>query len=209
MFEFFYNFCGLNQQIFLVINHLTNNSILPYILQTISFCFNISNFAIIYILCCIVFYVQLRKIPQALFSAIYDKMIQVGIIYTLFGLSFALLKFSFNLPRPFCSMPIGSFITIANIELERCLSSFPSSHTGLAILTSYFVWPYISHIGKFFTSLGVILVAVSRLCLAMHYPADIFYSILITGIIIVIGNVIFRVLKEQRIYSILKDRLLR
>lgn len=209
MFEFFYNFCGLNRQIFLVINHSSNNSILPYILQTISFCFNISNFAIIYIICCIVFYIKLKKMPLAKVLVIYDKIIQIGIIYSLFGLSFTLLKFSFNLPRPFCSMQVNSFTTIANIELERCLSSFPSSHTGLAILVSYCVFPYISRFGKFMSVVGVILVAISRLSLAMHYPADILYSVMITGIIIIVGNISFKVLKEWRIYSFLKNQLLR
>ncbi len=205
MFELLYNFQGLNQEIFLWINRITNHfSIIAYILQIISYCFNISNFAIIYLIYCVYFYTQLKKIQdfnqrQIKFWSIYNKMVLIGIIYTIFGCTYAIFKFFVNLPRPFCLLPINSFVTIANIELERCLSSFPSSHSGLALLTAYFIWSYITMGQKIIALLVVILVAISRITLAMHYPADIIYSFLITIIIIILGRIVFRIFANNLI----------
>ncbi|WP_375318617.1 phosphatase PAP2 family protein [Candidatus Tisiphia endosymbiont of Oplodontha viridula] len=199
MFELLYNFQGLNQEIFLWINRITNHfSIIAHVLQIISYCFNIANFAIAYLIYCVYFYIQLKKMQDfnqrhIKFWSIYNKMVLIGIIYTIFGCTYALLKFSVNLPRPFCSLPINSFVTIANIELERCLSSFPSSHSGLALLTTYFIWSYITMGQKIIALLIVLLVAISRITLAMHYPADIIYSFLITIIIIIVGRIVFRI----------------
>ncbi|WP_341756295.1 MULTISPECIES: phosphatase PAP2 family protein [unclassified Candidatus Tisiphia] len=205
MFELLYNFQGLNQEIFLWINRITNHfSIIAHVLQIISYCFNIANFAIAYLIYCVYFYIQLKKMQDfnqrhIKFWSIYNKMVLIGIIYTIFGCTYALLKFSVNLPRPFCSLPINSFVTIANIELERCLSSFPSSHSGLALLTTYFIWSYITMGQKIIALLIVLLVAISRITLAMHYPADIIYSFLITIIIIIVGRIVFRIFANNLI----------
>lgn len=205
MFELLYNFQGLNQEVFLWINRMTNHfSIIAYILQIISYCFNITNFAIAYLIHCVYFYIQLKKIHdfnhrQIKFWSIYNKMVMIGIIYTIFGCTYTLLKFFVNLPRPFCSLHINSFVTIANIELERCLSSFPSSHSGLALLTSYFIWSYITMRQKITALLIVLLVAISRITLAMHYPTDIIYSFFITIIIIIFGKIIFRIFANNLI----------
>jgi membrane-associated phospholipid phosphatase len=98
-----------------------------------------------------------------------------------------------NFPRPFCSLPSNSFTVIANIDLERCESSFPSSHSGLALLVTYFIWSYITIRQKIISCFIVILVAISRITLAMHYPSDIIYSFLITIIIIFIGKIIYKI----------------
>lgn len=205
MFEFLYNFQGLNQSIFFYINKMANHfSIIAEILQIISYCFNISNFAIAYFISCIYFYIQIKKIQdinQAYlkFWSIYNKLALVGITYAIFGFVYTILKFSINLPRPFCSLPTGSFITILDMTLERCLSSFPSSHAGLALLVAYSIWPNISNIQKIIAALMVILVATSRISLAMHYPADIIWSFVITIMIIYTGKAIFRIFSNNLI----------
>lgn len=205
MFELLYNFQGLNQAIFLYINQLTNHfSIIAAILQIISYCFNISNFAIFYIICCIYFYIQIKKIQDVnqaylKFWPIYNKLILIGIIYTIFGFTYTILKFSINLPRPFCSLSQDSFITIINISLERCLSSFPSSHVGLALLVAYSIWSNITNIQKIIAILIVILVAISRISLAMHYPADLIWSLVITIMIIFVGKIVFKIFSNNLI----------
>ncbi|HJD65280.1 MAG TPA: phosphatase PAP2 family protein [Rickettsia endosymbiont of Diachasma alloeum] len=202
MFEVFYNFCGLNQEIFLFLNKITNIGLFAYFLRIISFCFNIANFAIIYILYCIYLYIQLKKIKndnerQNKFWHNYNKLVEVGIIYGIFGLIFTALKFTVNLPRPYCSLPEGSFITTLNTASERCLSSFPSSHAALSVLVTYFIWNYIKLPVKILMICVIILVSLSRISLAMHYPSDIIYGI-ITGLItILIGKLIYRIFKNN------------
>jgi membrane-associated phospholipid phosphatase len=127
----------------------------------------------------------------------YFDLTRIGICYTLFGLTFAALKISVNLKRPFCSLAEGDFITIANTSLERCLSSFPSAHSGLSILVAYSLWPYMNKPLKWISCLAILAVAISRITLAMHYPADIIYSIIVTIVIIFAGNFIFRILKNK------------
>ncbi len=208
MFEFLYNFYGANQEIFVYINKITNYPpILPYILKSISYCFNIGNFAICYCLFLVYFWLQLHTIQDfnklsSKFWPIYHKLVLIGIIYTIFCVTYATLKYSINLPRPFCSLPTQYFITIVKVKLERCLSSFPSSHAGLALLTAYIIWPHTTLFQKIFLYLMVLVVALSRITLAMHYPADIIYSFVITTIIIVISKVIFKIFVNNLINRI-------
>ena len=202
MFEVFYNFCGLNQEIFLFLNKITNIGLFAYFLRIFSFCFNIANFAIIYIIYCIYLYIQLKKIEndnerQNKFWHSYNKLVEIGIVYGVSGLVFTALKFTVNLPRPYCSIAEGSFITILNTASERCLSSFPSSHAALSVLLTYFIWNYVKLPVKILMICVIILVSLSRISLAMHYPSDIIYGI-ITGLItILIGKLIFRIFKNN------------
>ena len=206
MFDFFYNFAGLNTKIFLFINHATNVSILPQILQLVSWPFGISKFALYYVILAICFGLQLMKIPSHLreneFWHVYNKMTLAGLTYACFGFIYAALKFSINLPRPFCSLPVDSFKTVINTETERCLSSFPSAHTGLAVLIAYLLWPYLRNSGKVAAVIIILLVGISRMTLAMHYPADILYSFFVAFIVIIIGKVVYKVFENNIIRSV-------
>lgn len=214
MFEFFYNFAGFNKQIFLIINHATNISILPRILQLISWPFGISNFAVYYAVLAVYFFLRLKKLDsysqEKEFWPFFNKMTRLGITYACFGFIYAALKFSINLPRPFCSLPASSFSSIINTEAERCLSSFPSAHTGLAIIITYFLWTYLRTSGKLTAIAVVTLVGISRMTLAMHYPADIIYSFFVAFIVIITGHIIYRVFENniiKRIGEIILVRL--
>lgn len=204
MLETFYDFFGLNEIIFAKLNYITNNGIFPYILQAISSIFFIANFAIFYALICLYFYFKTRNAinTEEHFTPIYDKLVLIGICYTIFGFTFAALKFSVNMPRPFCSLDPSQFATIANIEFERCLSSFPSAHTGLSILVTYALWQHINNIAKIIFCIIIVTVAVSRVTLAMHYPADIIYSSLVTLLVIITGNIVYKILKPLVIIPI-------
>lgn len=198
MAYFLYNWMGLNKFLFIFINKLTNVSCLPDILKIISDVFYIANFAIFYFAACLFFYFRTRlsQDKQSFFMKWYFDLVKAGIYYSLFGLTFAALKFLFNLSRPFCSLASEDFITIADTTLERCLSSFPSAHTGLSILVAYCLWPHMNRLLKFTGFLVILIVATSRITLAMHYPADIVYSAIITMLIIIAGNFIFKILKN-------------
>ena len=201
MLETSYNLLGFNRPLFIAINDVANIGILPDILQAISSIFFIANFAAGYLIACICFYYKTKKAADKTeyFIPIYHKLTQIGICYALFGLTFAALKFSIDLPRPFCSLLTTEFITIMDISTERCLSSFPSAHTGLSVFIAYCFWPYMNKILKLLACLIIIAVAISRVTLAMHYPADILYSAIITIIIIITGNFLYRSLKNTMI----------
>ena len=199
MLEIFYNFLGINKQLFFTINYYTNISYIPTFLKYLSNIFFIANFAAIYVVICVYFYYKTHTTAnkREYFTPIYYKLVKIGICYALFGCTFAALKFSINLPRPFCSLAFTEFTTIANITNERCLSSFPSAHTGLSLLVTYFLWSYINKYLKTLSCLITIAVAISRITLAMHYPADILYSALTTIIVIFAGNTLYTLLKKK------------
>ncbi len=190
MYNVIYNFFGLNKEIFIFVNKITNVSIVPNILKIISQFFFIGNFAAYYLIICLYCYFKLKKLsnPKMEFVPIYNTLVKAGTCYALFGFAYSAFKFGINLPRPFCSLFPSEFTTILDVTKERCLSSFPSAHTGLAILIAYYLWPHLTKYQKAVMLLLVTLVPISRITLAMHYPADIIYSIFIVYLLIFCSN---------------------
>ena len=105
----------------------------------------------------------------------------MGLCYTVFGITYTILKFGINFPRPFCSL--DSFITTIDISKERCLSSFPSSHAGISFITMLLLWDRMNFLSKIGAYIVVITVSTARIGFALHYPADILYSFIIAYLI--------------------------
>lgn len=190
-YSFFYDLSGLNEKIFIAINKATNQgSFIPKTLLLISQFFSIEKFAIYYLIICALLYFQAKKTGEInkFFTEPYLRLVRAGTCYAIFGFVYAGLKFSVNLPRPFCSLPTSKFLTIANITSERCLSSFPSAHSGMTIIICYYLWPYLNKFARIFAVAISVAVATSRITLAMHYPSDIIYGILLSIIIIYSSN---------------------
>lgn len=190
IYNVIYNFFGINKEIFIFVNKITNVGIIPTLLKISSQFFFIGNFAAYYLIICLYCYFKLKKRsnPKIEFIPIYNQLVKAGTCYSLFGFAYAALKFGINLPRPFCSLSPSEFTTILDVTKERCLSSFPSAHTGLAILIAYYLWPYLTKYQKAIVFSLIVVVSISRITLAMHYPADIIYSILIASLIIFFSN---------------------
>ena len=190
IYNVIYNFFGINKEIFIFVNKITNVGIIPTLLKISSQFFFIGNFAAYYLIICLYCYFKLKKRsnPKIEFVPIYNQLVKAGTCYSLFGFAYAALKFGINLPRPFCSLTPSEFTTILDVTKERCLSSFPSAHTGLAILIAYYLWPYLTKYKKAIVLSLIVVVSISRITLAMHYPADIIYSILIAYLIIFFSN---------------------
>lgn len=209
MKEVLYDFCGYNKYLFLKINNFTHILGLENPLFYLSNIFNIENFAIFYFILALVGFSWIRyhKKSSKSKSKFFDFMIKLGINYAIFGLSYAALKFSINMERPFCSLTGEEFYSIADITKERCLSSFPSSHIGLVMMIVLNFWPHICKQCKFGLIGLLCLVGLSRISLAMHYPSDIIYSLAITYIIYRFSLVIYR-LFEKNLIQYFKDRLI-
>jgi len=201
--EIVYDFGGYNEAIFHFLNHIGNIGVLPYVLRTLSGFFRIWSFSIYYIMFCAYQYYRIntlsKDIRERAYRDIYYKLVQVGICYAFFGFTYAMLKFSINLPRPYCSLPEGSFITMINTDHVRCLSSFPSAHVGLALMMTICAWPYIGKIWRVIAICTVAAVAFARIILAMHYPADILYSIIITFLSVGVSQLIFAIFRDNLI----------
>jgi len=196
---FLYDWNGYNKAIFLNINHYFADANIQYFFKYLSCLFNISNFAVYYFIAVAVFYYKNRNLSKDKFFSAYNYFVTIGIIYAFIGFSYALIKFTVDMPRPFCSQPSGEFFTVANVLTERCLSSFPSAHTAIAILISYSLWGFLTKSLKAVAIMTAVLVMLSRMALAMHYPADILYSILIVSIVIQFGKFLFKLFEKNLI----------
>ncbi len=195
-----YNLGGWNKEIFLFLNNFFNQDIapLPELFKFISYGFSIYSFAIIYILICL-FYCHrlLNQEPDFnKFQTNINQLLQIGTCYTLFVFSFALIKFTANMPRPYCSLDPSLFYTILDTTKERCLSSFPSAHTGIAIMAIYYFPASAEIYYKALFYILAFLAILSRITLAMHYPADLLYTLVLTIFIIKINQVMFDQIKN-------------
>jgi membrane-associated phospholipid phosphatase len=83
-----------------------------------------------------------------------------------------------------------------NFEGERCLSSFPSAHSALALIITFYLWPYLNRYAKVSATLVIILVGLSRISLAMHYPADIIYGIIIGFMTLGLAEITYKLSKK-------------
>ena len=192
----FYDFGNLNTQAFIYLNKLTNYGCFPQLFKMLSTVFYYKFFLIYFLIACLICVYKVRQTEKPLKTRkIYqyiDELFCIAICYCLFTTIYGLLKHTVNLPRPYCSLPTDQFQTILQVSYERCLSSFPSAHIALSVIIMYYLW---SHLNKLFKSLSVIciiMVALSRIALAMHYPADIIYGIIICCIMIFITNFIHK-----------------
>lgn len=207
MEDLFYNFAGYNEEIFFIINNACSHPLLQHFLKYISAIFDIEMIAIYYALVLSILLYRIIKLKNyEQYSFCYDFMVKFGICYALFGFVYAALKFGINMPRPFCSLPGHTFTTIMDISKERCQSSFPSSHTGIVFFITLFLWEYLQVTARLIWLMLIGLVATSRIALAMHYPADIFYSLFIAYGVYVFGVTIYELLANN-IVAWVKEKL--
>jgi membrane-associated phospholipid phosphatase len=197
----FYDFLGLNTELFLTINHATNYGYLPFFLKYLASFFHFTCFIPYLLIASLIAFNDIKKSPNILKK---DKFFSHSLLiakpslnYALFIAIYTFLKYTVNLPRPYCSLEASAFHTIHNFDGERCLSSFPSAHSALALIISFYLWPYLNNYLKAGAIVTVFLVGLARISLAMHYPADIVYGILIGIITILITDKLYNIYKTS------------
>ncbi|KJV56539.1 PAP2 superfamily protein [Orientia chuto str. Dubai] len=193
-----YDFNGWNVKLFLIINQITNsNEYIAKIFYYISRIFYAKNFTIYYLLLAFYFFSKLRNYYSEdrarQFNITFDYLLHVGAAYVMFLLIYNKLKHLFSFTRPCCSLSEIQTVIDFKTEYINCFTSFPSAHTGIAFFITFFLWDKLNTIGKFIGVIVVVMVGVSRIALAMHYPADVIYSCIITAIIIYIVKIILNI----------------
>ncbi|AVP87268.1 hypothetical protein phytr_3140 [Candidatus Phycorickettsia trachydisci] len=173
-----YDWLGLNEYLFTLLNSSLNHGLLSYFFYLISILFKEFVFLIYYAAFVVYQVNNLSAQTYEKYNKVFNKAVEIGSIYSSVMVFYTLIKYTVNFPRPYCSM--SNFISINNFAHERCLSSFPSAHTAMAIIVCWWVWPYVNRLGRILLIALVILVGLSRIALAMHYPADIIWSVVIS-----------------------------
>lgn len=82
-----------------------------------------------------------------------------------------------HMPRPFIVLPAG---TVIQLVQETPFSSFPSGHACFAMLLAAGLWPMLGKIGKLLAVFYVVWVALSRLAVGVHFPADVVGTLLLS-----------------------------
>lgn len=183
-----YNWLGANQELFSIINYTLNLYVNQWVWHFLEIAFSVLAFLIYYSITASIVLYQLKaaKASWQSYCATFEKLATIGAMFSAICICYALAKFSINMPRPFCSGI--NFFSSKSFAQVRCLSSFPSAHTAMATLLCYILWPYLKLYAKLGAVLLLVSVALSRIALAMHFPADVVYSIFICLAIIQIAQ---------------------
>jgi membrane-associated phospholipid phosphatase len=91
------------------------------------------------------------------------------------------------MPRPICTLTLSNNLNIIR-ENINCFHSFPSAHCAFGTLFAASLWSYSNKFTKIVLALIVAATALSRIILAMHYPADVIYGISITLLLTAAGS---------------------
>lgn len=121
------------------------------------------------------------------------------IAYLADGLLLTMVKPWLDFPRPQLALPGGSVHVIGETELHR---SLPSGHVAFAVTFIASLWPMLNRNWRWMGVLFVCWVALSRVNVGAHFPADVLTS-LVTALPIVflvrfVLNAILRSLEKRR-----------
>lgn len=94
------------------------------------------------------------------------------------------LKGSFSFPRPPLALGASMVHVVGEPELHLT-RSFPSGHTAFASLLVSSLWPVMTRPARWLGVAFVVLVAVSRISLGAHFPADVLAGALTSLLVVV------------------------
>lgn len=178
-----YDWLGLNQTMHLYLNSLTEHELYYQLMIFASnFLGNYLFFPLHFLIYAIVMALILHKKNIELNSSLtkyHSEVLKAGYILVALllieGILIEISKRYFSLPRPFCADTLSSY----SAE-HSCYRSFPSGHTAYITVWAVSIWNLLNSKTKFFAICIVLWVALSRISLSMHYPADVTCSLLLT-----------------------------
>jgi membrane-associated phospholipid phosphatase len=190
--EVFYDFFGYNAKLFFHIHNNTNGEVVQTVLSNLSNLFYFYNFVIYFVIFVIYALFQIKQKGAKKIDLYWKVILKLGLIYSVFIFTFTLLKHTINMIRPLCTYEPWVINSIIHISEVRCLSSFPSAHSGMALFCAYCIWNYLDKTQKAVILSIVLLTGIARISMAMHFPADIIYGYLISILVIIIGNLMYK-----------------
>ncbi len=203
--EILYDWDGLNTYLFYLINKI-HSPMVDAVMMTGTRLGNYKLFPVYLVLICAVMYAQSRRIQSyapgqysAYRSACIETLLVLCIAFACSIVWVPMLKHGFHFMRPFAALPAGTVhITDAVRNAENPNVSFPSGHSEFAMLLVASLWPMLKGYRRDIAILFFIWVAMSRLSLGVHFPADVAYSAVFSLIAVVIVRAAVRRLWTQR-----------
>lgn len=186
--EDIYHLDGYNKKALLFFHHLTDEPVFFNIMKLSSAYIGNYLWAPVTIPIIILIALSTLKKKSKDKTSICINMIQAFIVMfiSLFiaGILVKVLKSYSEMPRPYCSLDASLIRDFVVHKTAKCFRSFPSGHTAYTAAIVFSLWPIMSSLTKYIASIVLVLVCISRLSMAMHYPADVIGSLILTTIIV-------------------------
>ncbi len=174
-----YEWGGWNTQIFLWVNHFSDNSLYQGLMQFVSDAFRSPLFLVYTLL--ILFYILFFCTKDLVLRGRWIRAFMILNISALVGYEIiGRLKVFFSHPRPSSWLPEGSVRLLEVMAQPDTHKSFPSGHTFWVTLLVCSLWPVLSRQMRWFGVGLIFLVGWSRLAVGKHFPADVLGAILVT-----------------------------
>lgn len=179
----FYDFFGLNEQIFFLLNGFAHTQFFDEFLLSLAFVFKPLKMGGFLVLCFNIF-----AIRQVLKSRNSENLRKCLILLISSFVTYALVtifKASFGFMRPICIFedhPIYMHkITVVYENIfKKCYHSLPSGHSAIVVLLGLNLMAFTKNA---FVKICVIFIIVttmiSRVMIAFHFPADVIYGALL------------------------------
>jgi undecaprenyl-diphosphatase len=186
--EIFYDWCGANMDIFIFINQLhafKELDIIMIICSEIAFYSYVPLYLLLIVIYVIYYIKAAPTIELCTARTILWFRIGLGLTlsYMLAGVIMLLLKQYCYMPRPFCLFydipPQRYLLSVLSPPLVdamsqiKCNHSFPSGHTAFMIIMVANLWLGMNWLFRILGIGLIALVALSRIYLYAHFPADI------------------------------------
>ncbi len=182
-----YDWGGLNEKIFYLINH-AGNPASDALMLLASHVGEYRIFPVYGVIIGIIAWYDLVRVRKP--SEPPHRLMDWGVCLATLLVAYLLsllwvmeLKETFQFPRPFAALPEGSVRIMDSVRLsEDPLVSFPSGHTSFATLMAAGLWPLLGGYGRGIAVLLVLWVGISRISLGVHFPADVAGSIVLSAL---------------------------
>jgi membrane-associated phospholipid phosphatase len=195
--DILYNWFGYNEDIFVKINLFTDYDKYKNIIYTLDCALSYENFgyhlAILFLISGISLFLTRHNKPELIqkskqwfeFFAILITSLLAGYVI----ISFA--KNYLEYERPFCNKNLLNIYSIKDITKNlTCNHSFPSGHCAYITILASSIWLFTKSNFRLFLIPCVIIVALTRIISAAHFPSDVTGGVII-GIIVTICSKFF------------------
>jgi membrane-associated phospholipid phosphatase len=166
--EALYDWFGLNQSLFLLINGVHNAFVDPFMLTGTALADYRNMPVILMLLAGLVWWGHRRAQPATVQSGLRLLVLALA-SYGVAVLLTAGAKYLFDFPRPL--VVLHDHVVV--LGEEKILRSFPSGHAMFSMLVAALFWHGANLPGRIALALFVLWAGMSRLVVGAHFPADV------------------------------------